>query len=234
MSWLEPINQTKPYPDRSRLRSRRTPNSWRSTAPSRACGRSPSAIHRLTSLSGRRSSSCRRWLSEFETDQSLKVVVFEAADPDFFIAHFDTSKAAETPTIPARHRFCSLDRHRAAYEQRSGRQHRQDTRADARRRATSSFSARDMRFASRQKAIFGNPEVGVGVPPGGGALKRLPRVVGRSRALEIALERRRLRCRRRRTLWLGQPHPRRRRTRRLCRQPHEPTGPRSTGMRSAR
>jgi enoyl-CoA hydratase/carnithine racemase len=45
----------------------------------------------------------------------------------------------------------------------------------------------DMRFASRQNALFGNPEVGGGVIPGGGALEWLPRLVGRSRALEIAL-----------------------------------------------
>ena len=45
----------------------------------------------------------------------------------------------------------------------------------------------DMRFASRQGALFGNPEVGVGLVPGGGALEWLPRLVGRSRALEIVL-----------------------------------------------
>jgi enoyl-CoA hydratase/carnithine racemase len=45
----------------------------------------------------------------------------------------------------------------------------------------------DMRFASRQSALFGNPEIGVGLVPGGGALEWLPRLVGRSRALEIVL-----------------------------------------------
>jgi len=45
----------------------------------------------------------------------------------------------------------------------------------------------DMRFASRQSALFGQPEVGVGLIPGGGALEWLPRLVGRSRALEIVL-----------------------------------------------
>jgi enoyl-CoA hydratase/carnithine racemase len=45
----------------------------------------------------------------------------------------------------------------------------------------------DMRFASRQTAVFGNPEIGVGLVPGGGALEWLPRLVGRSRALEIVL-----------------------------------------------
>jgi enoyl-CoA hydratase/carnithine racemase len=45
----------------------------------------------------------------------------------------------------------------------------------------------DMRFASRQSAVFGNPEVGVGLIPGGGALEWLPRLIGRSRALEFVL-----------------------------------------------
>jgi len=44
-----------------------------------------------------------------------------------------------------------------------------------------------MRFASRQSALFGNPEIGVGLVPGGGAMEWLPRLVGRSRALEIVL-----------------------------------------------
>src|ERR1700719_1938932 len=44
-----------------------------------------------------------------------------------------------------------------------------------------------MRFASRQNALFGNPEVGVGLFRSGGALEWLPRLVGRSRALEIVL-----------------------------------------------
>jgi enoyl-CoA hydratase/carnithine racemase len=45
----------------------------------------------------------------------------------------------------------------------------------------------DMRFASRRSALFGNPEIGVGLDPGGGAMEWLPRLVGRSRALEIVL-----------------------------------------------
>jgi enoyl-CoA hydratase/carnithine racemase len=45
----------------------------------------------------------------------------------------------------------------------------------------------DLRFASKERAIFGQPEVGVGVIPGGGAIEWLPRLVGRSRAVEIIL-----------------------------------------------
>src|SRR5438552_18866499 len=45
----------------------------------------------------------------------------------------------------------------------------------------------DMRFASRENTRLGQPEVGVGVHPGGGGTERLPHLVGRGRALEIIL-----------------------------------------------
>jgi enoyl-CoA hydratase/carnithine racemase len=45
----------------------------------------------------------------------------------------------------------------------------------------------DMRFASRENTRLGQPEVGVGVNPGGGGTERLPLLVGRGRALEIIL-----------------------------------------------
>jgi len=45
----------------------------------------------------------------------------------------------------------------------------------------------DMRFASRENTRLGQPEVGVGVHPGGGGTERLPPLVGRGRALEIVL-----------------------------------------------
>jgi len=45
----------------------------------------------------------------------------------------------------------------------------------------------DLRYASREHAMFGQPEVGSGILPGGGGSERLPRLVGRDRALEIIL-----------------------------------------------
>jgi enoyl-CoA hydratase/carnithine racemase len=44
-----------------------------------------------------------------------------------------------------------------------------------------------MRFASLENTRLGQPEVGVGVHPGGGGAERLPHLVGRGRALEIIL-----------------------------------------------
>ena len=48
-------------------------------------------------------------------------------------------------------------------------------------------SACDMRFASREKAILSHFEVGAGIVPGGGPMARLPRLIGRGRALEVFL-----------------------------------------------
>src|SRR5262249_28790477 len=45
----------------------------------------------------------------------------------------------------------------------------------------------DMRFASREKAILSHFEVGAAVVPGGGPMARLPRLMGRGRALEVLL-----------------------------------------------
>lgn len=45
----------------------------------------------------------------------------------------------------------------------------------------------DLRFASQEKAILGQPEVGAGVIPGGGAIERLSSLVGRGRALELII-----------------------------------------------
>ncbi|MGC1409959.1 MAG: enoyl-CoA hydratase/isomerase family protein, partial [Acetobacteraceae bacterium] len=100
---------------------------------------------------------------------------------DFFIAHLDVSKAAERPEVLGLWRDFVLRLSStpvvsiAKIRGRTG-------------GIGNEFAlACDMRFASRQSALFGNPEIGVGLVPGGGALEWLPRLVGRSRALEIVL-----------------------------------------------
>jgi enoyl-CoA hydratase/carnithine racemase len=119
-------------------------------------------------------------VGEIEADNNLKVVTFESANPDFFIAHYSTAEPRSRFGVPqwidpamrlAQSSVLSI----AVIRSRV-------------RGGGSEFTmACDIRFASRERAIFGQPEVGTGLIPGGGALQRLPLLVGRSRALEIVL-----------------------------------------------
>ena len=120
-------------------------------------------------------------MTDLEADPSVKVVVFQSANPDFFIAHLDVSKAAEQPEVLGLWRDCVLRLSSTPVVSIA------KIRGRTRGIGNEFVLACDMRFASRQRALFGNPEIGVGLVPGGGALEWLPRVVGRSRALEIVL-----------------------------------------------
>lgn len=124
---------------------------------------------------------------ELEADESVRVVVFESALPEFFIAHSGLGRVGNASKIVSHTRSFRLT-------QTIGERFRnmpKVTIAKIEGRARGGGSeialAVDMCFAALGKAIFGHPEVAVGLVPGGGATQRLPRLIGRGRALEVLL-----------------------------------------------
>jgi enoyl-CoA hydratase/carnithine racemase len=108
------------------------------------------------------------------------MVVFDSADPDFFLAHWDTSPAGSGTQAP---NWIDISLRLAQAPVVS----MALIRGRARGIGSEIALGCDMRFASIERAILGQPEVGVGLVPGGGAMERLPLLVGRARALEIVL-----------------------------------------------
>jgi enoyl-CoA hydratase/carnithine racemase len=127
-------------------------------------------------------------MTAIETDEQVKVVVFESAVEGFYLNHSDfLAKLEDLTGIPQGP--TGLE----AWPDILVRVARAPVASIAliRGRATGNGSeialACDMRFASREKAILSQWEVGVGLVAGGGPMARLPRLVGRGRALEILL-----------------------------------------------
>ena len=126
-------------------------------------------------------------LVRMETTQTLRVVVFESALPDFYLSHFDLTGrlgnvlSAIGPTgLPIlMDTFVRLTRAPVVSLAR--------IRGCVRGVSSEFVLACDMRFASRENTKLGHPELGVGLHPGGGGTERLPHLVGRGRALEIVL-----------------------------------------------
>jgi enoyl-CoA hydratase/carnithine racemase len=127
-------------------------------------------------------------LTEIEQDDRVAVVVFDSADPDFFLAHydiladlsaFDALLAAPTPFHHWANLLIRLSRSRAVTISA--------LRGRARAAGSEFALATDIRFASRERAVLGQFEVGFAAVPGGGPSTRLPGIVGRGRAFEILL-----------------------------------------------
>ncbi len=129
-----------------------------------------------------------RFGREVEADSEVRVVVIDSANPEFFIAHADINLILQLPREPQPPPTelsvfqAMVDRFRtmakvtiAVIEGR------------ARGGGSELVLAMDMRFAARGKAVLAQPEVAVGIIPGGGGTQRLARLVGRARALEIVL-----------------------------------------------
>jgi enoyl-CoA hydratase/carnithine racemase len=126
-------------------------------------------------------------IQQTEADSTVRVLVFRSVDPDYFISHVDVTRIKEyreeaaklvgEASIGLLFRRLSVSR-LVTIAQIEGRT----------RGAGSEFVlACDMRFAARESAIFGQPEVGTGVSPGAGGMQHLARLMGRARALEVIL-----------------------------------------------
>ena len=171
--------QTQTMTSTKRIRlTRRSPYYWRVTLdhpPLNIFG--PESIPQLNEI-----------VTALETDEDVNVVVFDSAVEGFFMTHYDfLAKPEETTRLPPgplglgpfNDMLVRLSRAPVV------------SIASIRGRATGNGSelalACDMRFASREKAILSHFEVGAGVVPGGGPMARLPRLMGRGRALEVLL-----------------------------------------------
>ena len=127
-------------------------------------------------------------IDAIDADEHLRVVVFDSAVDDYFLNHSDfMAKLEDLTALPAGPTglppwpdfLVRLTRAPVV------------SIALIRGRATGNGSeitlACDMSFASREKAILSQWEVGVGMVAGGGPMARLPQLIGRNRALEVLL-----------------------------------------------
>jgi enoyl-CoA hydratase/carnithine racemase len=127
-------------------------------------------------------------VSKLEADDRVRVVVFDSAVEGFFLTHYDfLAKPEESAKFPVGRTGLQALPDMLARLSRAP----VVSIASIRGRATGVGSelalASDMRFASREKAILSQWEVGAGLVPGGGPMARLPRLIGRGRALEVLL-----------------------------------------------
>ncbi len=128
-------------------------------------------------------------VGELESDQDIRVMVLESADPEYFVPHVDLTKVAEYTAEAARaggpddaslgmlwHKLSELPVVSIA-----------KLRGRARGAGSELALACDMRFAARENAVLGQPEIGFGAPPGAGGVQHLGRLLGRGRAMEAIL-----------------------------------------------
>jgi enoyl-CoA hydratase/carnithine racemase len=121
-------------------------------------------------------------------DEAVRVVVFESANPDFFIAHADVEFIRRLPT-PAPPPPTSLGFFHAMVERYRTLPKATIAKIEGCTRGGGSefVLSLDMRFGALGRAVLAQPEVALGIIPGGGGTQRLPRLIGRARALEVIL-----------------------------------------------
>ena len=128
----------------------------------------------------------RTLIDNLENNEEVKVVVFDSADPEYFISHLDVIRASEMDLSPGPTGLSIWPDFAVRIEKASfitvGL-----LRGRARGVGSEFLQALDMRFASKEKAVLCQIELGTGLIPGGGGLERLPLLIGRARALEVIL-----------------------------------------------
>ena len=127
-------------------------------------------------------------ITALETDEHVKVVVFDSAVEGFFVTHYDfLAKLEDTTSLPPGPTGLQALPDMLARLSRAPVVSIVSIRGRAIGVGSELSLARDMRFACRERAILSQWEVGAGLVPGGGPMARLPRLTGRGRALEVLL-----------------------------------------------
>ncbi|MDK1025608.1 MAG: enoyl-CoA hydratase/isomerase family protein [Gammaproteobacteria bacterium] len=126
---------------------------------------------------------------EVEVDDDIRVVVMQSAVPDFFIAHFDVEALLATDISEPAIRSSELNPFHLMCERMRTMPKATIAKIDGRVGGGGSefASSCDMRFGSLEKTKINQMEVALGILPGGSGTQRLPRLVGRGRAMEIVL-----------------------------------------------
>lgn len=128
-------------------------------------------------------------VKELCEDENVHVVIFTSGIADYFYNHFDLTRMSEFPEDLESSEANGISvwtdlvirLSKAPFISIGA------IRGRTRGGGNELSLAFDLRYASREKAFFGQPEVGSGVIPGGGGSERLPRLTGRDRALEVIL-----------------------------------------------
>jgi len=113
----------------------------------------------------------------------------KSADPDFFIAHFDVQALLDMPVEGEAARDSALNEFHAMCERFRNMDKVTIAQVEGRVGGGGNelISAFDMRFGVQGKTLINQMEVAVGILPGGGGTQRLPRTIGRARAMEVIL-----------------------------------------------
>jgi enoyl-CoA hydratase/carnithine racemase len=129
-----------------------------------------------------------RLLREVADDDEVRVLIVDSADPEFFIAHADIALIEHLPSDDtALHDELSLF-HAMTEQVRTLPKATIAVIEGVCRGGGCEFAmAFDLRYAALGTTVLGHPEVSIGIIPGGGGTQRLPRLVGRGRALEVIL-----------------------------------------------